>query len=137
MKAVADFLSTATKKVYSRGEQPTSVIDAAEQQLALTFPQMLRDYLQQYGALSYGSVEILGLGVPETSYRNLVTQTTELRQRGLPHEFVVIEDQGEGFFTLVAPDGRIWGWNIEAPSTPPSGIAENLDEYLVHRLQSA
>ena len=137
MKEVAKFFATAAKKVYSRGEQPVSMIDTAELQLGLIFPAMLREYLQHYGTLSYGSFEMLGIGVPETSYRNLVTQTLELRQQGLPHDFIVIEYQGEGFYILTAHDGQIYQWNLESPSTQPGAIADNLDDYLVHRLQMA
>jgi hypothetical protein len=137
MKQVIQFLTTAVKKVYTMGEQPVSLIDSAERQLGLTFPTMLRDYLQQYGALSYGSVELLGLGVPEISYRSLVMQTRELRECGLPHNYIAIEDQGEGFYILMALDGQIYQWNLETRSIQPSAIANNLDDYLTQHLQTA
>src|SRR5207253_5544344 len=70
----------------------------AEQSLKLTFPDSYREFLQRYGAGSFGGEPVYGLGVPEDNLPNVVWATRTVRRADdfFPVDLVVIQDTGEG-----------------------------------------
>lgn len=54
-------------------------ITQAELDLGLTFTKEYRSYLLNIGVMSFGPVETYGLGVPETSFLNILNALGELR----------------------------------------------------------
>ena len=80
------------------GGVPFEEVWVAEQRLEVTFPNSYREFLQRYGAGSFGGVLIHGLGVPEDDLPHVVFATEALREADdfFPADLVVIQDTGEG-----------------------------------------
>jgi antitoxin YobK len=86
------------------GPVPFEEIWVAEQELGVTFPDSYRDFLQRYGAGSFGGITIFGLGVPPEGPPNVVWATNLLREADdfFPADLVVIQDTGEGDILCLA-----------------------------------
>ena len=76
----------------------------AEGQLGVTFPDSYREFLQKYGAGSFGGHQIYGLGVPDTGLPNVVWATEAVRASDdfFPADMVVIQDTGQGDLLCLA-----------------------------------
>jgi len=83
---------------------PFEEVWVAENQLGVTFPDSYREFLQRYGAGSFGGQIIYGLGVPPDSLPNVVWATEALRASDdfFPADLVVIQDTGEGDLLCLA-----------------------------------
>jgi hypothetical protein len=86
------------------GPVPFEEVWVAEGQLEVTFPQSYREFLQRYGAGSFGSRSVYGLGVPDTGLPSVVYATQALRESDdfFPGDLVVVEDTGEGDLLCLA-----------------------------------
>jgi hypothetical protein len=86
------------------GPVPFEEVWVAEGQLELTFPQSYREFLQRYGAGSFGGRSVYGLGVPDTGLPSVVYATQALRESDdfFPGDLVVVEDTGEGDLLCLA-----------------------------------
>ena len=86
------------------GPVPFEEVWVAEGQLEVTFPQSYREFLQRYGAGSFGGRQVYGLGVPDTGLPSVVYATQALRESDdfFPGDLVVVEDTGEGDLLCLA-----------------------------------
>lgn len=86
------------------GPAPFEEVWVAEGQLEVTFPQSYREFLQRYGAGSFGGRQVYGLGVPDTGLPSVVYATQALRESDdfFPGDLVVVEDTGEGDLLCLA-----------------------------------
>ncbi|HYO49140.1 MAG TPA: SMI1/KNR4 family protein [Chloroflexia bacterium] len=86
------------------GPVPFEEVWVAEGQLEVTFPQSYREFLQRYGAGSFGGRSVYGLGVPDTGLPSVVYATQALRESDdfFPGDLVVVEDTGEGDLLCLA-----------------------------------
>ncbi len=80
------------------GGVPFEEVWVAESYLGVSFPNSYKEFLQRYGAGSFGGVDIYGLGAPETGLPNVVWATDALRASDdfFPEDLVVIQDTGQG-----------------------------------------
>ncbi len=86
------------------GPVPFEEVWVAEGQLEVTFPQSYREFLQRYGAGTFGGRQVYGLGVPDTGLPSVVYATQALRESDdfFPGDLVVVEDTGEGDLLCLA-----------------------------------
>lgn len=86
------------------GPVPFEEIWVAEGSLGVRFPDSYREFIQRYGAGSFGGVEIFGLGVPDTGLPNVVWATEAIRAADdfFPGDLVVIQDSGQGDLLCLA-----------------------------------
>ena len=86
------------------GGVPFEEVWVAEGYLGVRFPNSYREFLQRYGAGSFGGRDVYGLGVPDTGLPNVVWATDALRGSDdfFPADLVVIQDTGEGDILCLA-----------------------------------
>lgn len=86
------------------GPVPFEEVWVAEGQLAVTFPDSYREFLQKYGAGSVGGSDVYGLGVPASGLPNVIYATEIMRASDdfFPGDLVVIQDTGEGDILCLA-----------------------------------
>lgn len=86
-------------------------INKAEKELNIKFSDELIEYISNFGAISYSSREINGLGT--NSYLNIVKSTINARNNILnfPYEFAVLEDTGiQNIKILIDEFNKIYEW---------------------------
>lgn len=78
------------------------IIKDAEIQLNIRFSIEYKQWLENVGVLSYESYEVFGLGIPETSWLNILKSTQELRVENnkFPVSAVPLLDAGDGAIYL-------------------------------------
>jgi hypothetical protein len=86
------------------GPVPFEEIYVAENRLGVRFPDSYRDFIQRYGAGTFGGKPIYGLGVPDDGLPNVVWATEAMREADdfFPADLVVIQDTGEGDILCLA-----------------------------------
>jgi hypothetical protein len=86
------------------GGVPFEEVWVAEQTLGVTFPESYKDFLQKYGAGTFGGKLVFGLGVPDTNLPNVVYATLDMQAQDdwFPADLVVISDTGEGDLLCLA-----------------------------------
>jgi hypothetical protein len=86
------------------GGVPFEEIWVAEQRLGVTLPDSYRDFLKRYGAGSFGTQTVYGLGVPDDDLPNVVWATLHMQEQDdwFPADLVVIQDTGEGDILCLA-----------------------------------
>ena len=106
-------------------------ITQAESDLGITFTDEYQSYLKNVGVLSFGFVETYGLGVPDTSFLNIVNALSEFRAiNNFPLSMVPIADIGDGHYYMY--DNRTQ--NIVVVSLPGIGIkiiCSDLEAFLI------
>ncbi|WIH23104.1 SMI1/KNR4 family protein [Photobacterium damselae] len=76
-------------------------IDKAELELGLTFSTEYRTYLQYIGVISFKTVETYGLGVPETSFLNIVNALHDFKAfKNFPSSLIPLADIGDGHYYM-------------------------------------
>ncbi|MCC9661492.1 SMI1/KNR4 family protein [Pseudoalteromonas sp. MB41] len=76
-------------------------IAKAESVLGLTFTKEYRSYLLNIGVISFGAVETYGLGIPDTSFLNIVNALDEFRAlENFPTSLIPIADIGDGHYYM-------------------------------------
>jgi len=86
-------------------------IREAEKELGLIFPSEYSKYLEDFGAISFGSVEITGLNID--NYANVVNLTKKERERDpdFPKDAFVIQNTGiDGVIVLMNESGLVFFW---------------------------
>lgn len=79
------------------GGVPFEEVWVAEQQLGVTFPDSYKDFLQKYGAGSFGGQTVYGLGVPDSAEPSVVWATNLMRDADdfFPVDLVPIQGQSQ------------------------------------------
>jgi hypothetical protein len=120
-------------KLYKTGGASSELISEAEKQLDLKFADDYKEYLSNFGAISFGSTELTGLNID--SYANVVTVTLQENQRSnsFPQKSIVLENIGiEGILVLQKENGQIYEWNSEKETL----IFPNLTEFLKSKINN-
>jgi antitoxin YobK len=86
------------------GPVPFEEVWVAEGELGVTFPDSYREFLQRYGAGTFGGEPTYGLGVPADNLPNVVFATETVRNSDdfFPGDLVVIQDTGAGDLLCLA-----------------------------------
>lgn len=127
MRTIIEQIEKKQKLFHSKGSSIDQVI-AAEKHLGLKFSDEFRNYVLQYGAISFGSHEFTGLNVED--YINVVSVTLEERKvrSDFPQEAVVIEQLGiEGITIVQDAAGTVYELNEAGESKQ---IANSFAQYL-------
>ena len=111
MKMTIEELKAKTK-LFQVGTVSQEEINNAENQLNLHFTEEYKNYLSNYGAISFGAHEITGLGV--SGYLNVVTATEKERNLGgdFPKDCILLENNGiDGILTIMDEKGFVYSFN--------------------------
>ena len=126
MKSVIDALGAKYKVYHLKGAAEADV-KAAEQKLGFSFSPEYRDYLLNYGLLSFGSHEFTGLGAD--GYLNVVSATEKERNLGgqFPKDCILLENNGiDGLLTLQDAKGTVYSFHAGEKKQ----IAASFEDYL-------
>lgn len=126
MKNIIEELKSKTK-LFQIGTVSQDEINNAENQLNLHFTEEYKNYLSNYGAISFGAHEITGLGV--SGYLNVVTATEKERSLGekFPKDCILIENNGiDGLLTIMDVNGIVYSFD----GTTKKKIASSFSEFL-------
>jgi len=131
MKKVKEYIVTNKHDFLMKNGASTDEINTAQEKLGCKFNTDYIYYLANYGLLSYESMETFGLGVPMTSYRNVVTATLNLMNecKSFPINAVVIEDIGEDNYVIDVMEKGIFQFSPNSLEQ----ISTSLEEYLLLR----
>ncbi len=104
IRKAAELIEAFSEYANFAGGVPFEEVWVAEQELGVTFPDSYRDYLQRYGAGSFGGIVVFGLGVPPNAEPNVVFATQLMRKADdfFPGDLVPIRDTGEGDILCLA-----------------------------------
>ena len=104
IEKAADIIDANLDLAELAGPVPFEEVWVAENRLGVTFPDSYREFLQKYGAGSFGGIPVYGLGVPDVALPNVVWATEALRAADdfFPGDLVVIQDTGEGDLLCLA-----------------------------------
>ena len=122
-----EVILTSKESVQTSTPATLAQIERAEQQLGTTFASDYRQYLAEYGRLSYGSHE--WTGITDIKRLDVVAVTQDLRPSyQVPSDWYVVEDTY--FETLVvwqAPTAEVY---LVGMMAQPQKIADSLVDYL-------
>ncbi|MGX7068988.1 SMI1/KNR4 family protein [Gemella bergeri] len=102
-------------------------IIAAEKDLNLTFPVEYREYLKEFGAISFYGTELTGLNVD--SYINVVDATNSEKKlnKKFPNDYFVLENFGiDGELVLMNTKGKVFLFK----NGEMKELCENFREYI-------
>jgi hypothetical protein len=97
-KALAELIQKTKKGKIITGGVDQLWVDTMEEHLSLTLPESYKWFLRTYGQCGVAGVMIYGIARNNTLRAALVTE--ELREQGLPPEYVVILDVDEWIYCL-------------------------------------
>ena len=126
MKMTIEELKAKTK-LFQVGTVSQEEINNAEKKLNLHFSEEYKSYLSNYGAISFGSHEITGLGV--SGYLNVVTATEKERNLGgdFPKDCILLENNGiDGILTIMDEKGFVYSFD----GTKKRQIASSFTNFL-------
>lgn len=103
-------------------------IEFAQSALGIKFSDEYKDFLRIFGVISYNAIEIYGLGVPNTSYLNILTQIHDMKEleSSFPDNLIPLSEIGDGHFYMYDNLNQ----NIIIWVSPNGGIAKKTDEKL-------
>lgn len=123
---MSDLFKNVKQKVYHLNGVEASDIVNAEKRLGIRFDEEYRNYLMQYGVVSFGSHELLGLG--GDSYLDVVEETLRERTAArFPKNCYLIENLGiDGILILQDTQGSVY----ELSDAGNRKIAGSFGEYI-------
>lgn len=108
MKEIIERIKEKTKLYHAAGCSVEQII-AAERQLGLRFSDEYRNYVLQYGAISFGAHEFTGLNVD--AYIDVIAVTKQEREARdrFPLDCIVVQQLGiEGLILVQDEDGVVY-----------------------------
>ena len=114
-------------KLFQIGTVSQDEINNAEEKLKLHFTEEYKIYLSNYGAISFGTHEITGLGV--SGYLNVVTATEKERNLGgnFPNDCILLENNAiDGILTIMDENGIVYSFD----GTKKRQIASSFNNFL-------
>ena len=110
----------------------TDDIDAAQNQLKVTFSDDYKEYLDEFGAISAKGVELTGLNVSPRINVVDITLAERMRSPSFPSDMYVIENLAiDGILVLQNSAGHIFEWQ---PSGSCKKIYDDLSGYLREKM---
>jgi hypothetical protein len=138
MEALHQWIEEHKNELLSTGPVNQGDIEAAERALGGGIAPGLKRFVQQYGAVSFGCVEVFGLGIEESSHLHLVVRTQELRQHeGFPRGCVAIECLGDSRFAVCDPRDHVFEWAFPSYIGEPRFLSPDVEAYLLKRFREA
>lgn len=138
MKKLYEFIEANRKSFHLLPGANDAAIQAAEAQLAVRLAADLKTLWKTFGAISFKSIEIFGLGVSGSSHLNAVKRTFELRREaGFPASAVALEDLGDGHFAICDESGAILEWAAPRSNEPLRTLGGDVESYLLNRFEAA
>ena len=104
-------------------------IKEAEEKLGLVFPAEYKDYVKQFGAISFTGTEWTGLNA--VGYLNVITETLTEKERydSFPEKHFVLENLGiDGILVICDEEGKVFSFNGDKESLLTQSISEYLDQ---------
>nr|WP_294037335.1 SMI1/KNR4 family protein [uncultured Ruminococcus sp.] len=127
MKAISDVIKNKPNLYYGKGVTEEE-IDSAEKDLNLFFNKEYKDYLLQYGLISYDNHELTGLCNSQRLNVVYVTKEEGKNNPQIPTDYYVIEQANiDGIVIWQNFNGEVFR---TFPDTPPVRIADSLSEYI-------
>lgn len=120
------FESVSSKLYHLKGVDVDTIINA-EAELGIRFDEEFRNYLLEYGVVSFGSHELMGLGGDE--YLDVVKETINERTNNgkYPHNCYIIENLGiDGIMILQDEEGIVYELNDAGVKK----IYDSFEEYI-------
>ena len=109
------------------------LIGKAQEILSFSMGAMMQKYLLECGFLEFSFVEISGIYENKGLDSDLITNTLRLRkQYNQLEKYVVLEDKGDGDYTLCNEQDEIFNF-IPTCSDEPTSIKYNLLQYFEKR----
>lgn len=127
MKSTIEKISKEYKVFQGRGVSADEVKNA-EARLGVQFPDQYKQFLQECGIMSFGSHELLGLGV--SGYLNVVetTETERTIGHGIPAGCFVIENVGvDGVLIVMDSSGNVYSIQGETKKMVASGFCAYIE----------
>jgi hypothetical protein len=108
-------------------------IQRASQDLGIEFDQEFKSYLLRFGKISFHSMELCGLGVPDSSYLNIVVATKKAISQVscMPENSVVIEEIGEANFVAYQMNHGV----VQVSANESKDLDLSLQDYLLMRFR--
>jgi hypothetical protein len=136
---IKELISDLGKNTKTIGKADNKTINIIENELSLALPDSYKWFLIKYSLLLAPGILILGAGL--NSMPICVTHTNNWRKRGLPIQFLVIEDEGDEMIVCLDTSRLINGecpviyWDLESNSI--YDYFPNFYQFLANRLQEA
>lgn len=109
--AILNYLETAKASKRWFGKVEEELIKAFESQLGFTLPAQYRVFVERFGCGNFGTIELLGLGVPDDGIPHAGFVLCQLRSLGeslIEHVLpVAISPYGEYFYMLCRSRGDL------------------------------
>lgn len=127
MKTISDAIKSKPNLYFGKKANETD-INVAEKELDLFFSNDYKEYLLQYGLISYDNHELTGLC--SSQRLNVVYATKEERKNNphIPIDYYVIEQTNiDGIVIWQSSNGEVFQ---TYPNSNPEKIANSLSEYI-------
>jgi hypothetical protein len=114
--------------ISKKGGASEEQIERAEKRLNLKFSEEYREYVKEFGAISFLGAEWSGLNVE--SYINVVNMTEDEKafNEFFPEKYFVIENLGiDGIVILSNEDGKIYSNQYDKKELICNSLSEYLD----------
>jgi hypothetical protein len=120
------------------GVRTDAIVSAAEEALGIVFPSEYREFLLRLGAGGFKSFEVYGIvnaGLDARGVPNGIWFTLDQRRHGLPANFVVVGESGDGglyCLNLTAPGAPVvLFWPGSSARTPWEPVSPSFGEFLL------
>lgn len=135
MNKLVDFIEKNDQVLIKKNAVSDADLSAAEKALGFNFDSVYKEYLLNFGKVSYESMELYGLGVSDKSHLNVVNANKNMTSQygNWPSNAVVLEDIAEdNYIVYVMNEGVFQFAPIECKK-----ISNSLEEYIMMRIAEA
>lgn len=102
--------------------------------IGLTFGKQLKQYILNYGFLSFGSLEFYGINAVQKEKSDLIVQTNYLHHYfEKTKRLITLESLGDGFYALVDEKDNVFEYDTETDKLITLKIM--LNNYLLKRFE--
>jgi hypothetical protein len=132
MIKLAEFIEKNDQVLIKKNVVTSADLTSAESELGFSFDSDYAEYLLKYGKITYESMELYGLGVPDKSYLNVVSATKNLVSKftNWPSNAVVLEDLAEDNYIVYVMNAGVFQFApIECEK-----VSNSLEEYIMMRV---
>ena len=98
-------------KIFKTEGASKEQIYEAEKDLGLKFPSEYKKYLEDFGAISFGSIELTGLNIEKYAHVVYLTKKELERNPNFPKDSFIIQNTGiDGVIVLMNEAGLVFYW---------------------------
>lgn len=122
---------TQTTGLYKLAGASSKQITLAQEKLSFKFPVDYHEFLKNFGAVSFGNCELLGIALSDSLNVVIATERERKLSAQFPLDMILIENYGyESLLALMDKNGTIYQWS----PTSIKQIATSFSEYVLARL---